>query len=105
VFSSAASDACSTVNVELQRLMLLLFLAPLKAGAACCCCCRSSSALSLLKALLARDPKQRLGSGANGADAVKKHAFFKKINWAKLEARQVESKFKPGVKCNLVSQQ
>eukprot|EP00775_Hariotina_reticulata_P010697 gene10697-10854_t len=43
----------------------------------------------------------RLGGGANGAEAVKKHAFFKNISWAKLEARQLESKFKPGVKCSL----
>eukprot|EP00878_Enallax_costatus_P016535 GHUV01017348.1.p1 GENE.GHUV01017348.1~~GHUV01017348.1.p1 ORF type:complete len:478 (+),score=209.34 GHUV01017348.1:238-1671(+) len=59
----------------------------------------SSNALNLLKGLLQRDPAQRLG--AAGADAVKKHPFFKSINWQKLEARQVESKFKPGVKCSM----
>jgi p70 ribosomal S6 kinase len=63
----------------------------------------SPAALSLLKALLTRDPALRLGSAASGgAAAIKGHAFFKPINWAKLEAREVESKFKPGVKCSLV---
>lgn len=37
----------------------------------------SSEALNLLKGLLARDPAKRLGSGLGGADAIKKHPFFK----------------------------
>jgi hypothetical protein len=56
--------------------------------------------LSLLKALLTKEPSQRLG--AAGAGPIKKHPFFKGLDWAKLEARQLTSKFKPGVKCNLV---
>lgn len=63
---------------------------------------RSSNALSLLKALLIRDPSQRLGSGEGGAAAIKRHAFFRGIDWKKLEARELTSKFKPGVKCNMV---
>lgn len=65
--------------------------------------CSSSNALSLLKGLLTREPAQRLGSGPGGAEAVKKHPFFKCISWTKLEARELESKFKPAVKCSLVS--
>ncbi len=49
----------------------------------------SNDALSLLKGLLARDPLKRLGSGTEGSEEVRKHAFFKSINWAKLERREV----------------
>lgn len=34
---------------------------------------------------------------------MKAHPFFRGVNWKKLEARELESKFKPGVKCSLVS--
>ena len=63
---------------------------------------RSSNALSLLKALLIRDPALRLGSGADGAASIKRHPFFKGMDWKKLEAREVASKFKPVVKCSMV---
>lgn len=65
--------------------------------------CSSSNALSLLKGLLTRDPAQRLGGGPDGAAAIKRHPFFRGLSWSALEARQLESKFKPGVKCSLVS--
>lgn len=58
----------------------------------------SSESQSLLKSLLTRDPNKRLGCGPAGSDNIKKHAFFRTINWAKLEKREVESKFKPMVK-------
>ncbi|WIA23180.1 hypothetical protein OEZ85_001507 [Tetradesmus obliquus] len=61
----------------------------------------SSNALSLLKGLLTRDPAQRLGGGPDGAAAIKRHPFFRGLSWSALEARQLESKFKPGVKCSL----
>jgi hypothetical protein len=32
---------------------------------------------------------------------IKKHPFFKCINWAKLERREIESQYKPAVKCSL----
>ncbi|GMH16821.1 hypothetical protein Nepgr_018662 [Nepenthes gracilis] len=55
----------------------------------------TSEAHSLLKGLLQKDPSKRLGSG--GADAVKYHRWFRSINWKKLEAREVQPKFKPTV--------
>lgn len=61
----------------------------------------SVDAQSLLKGLLTRDPAKRLGAGPHGSEAVKRHPWFKSINWAKLEARQIESKFKPTVTCNM----
>ncbi len=61
----------------------------------------STDAQTLLKGLLTRDPAKRLGAGPHGSEAVKRHPWFKSISWAKLEARQIESKFKPTVTCNM----
>ena len=49
----------------------------------------SEDARSLLIALLNRNPHKRLGAGQNGADDIKKHIFFKKIDWEKAERRQL----------------
>jgi len=47
--------------------------------------------------LLQKDPATRLGHGPNGDDQIKSHKWFRSINWKKLEAREVEPKFKPDV--------
>ncbi|CAA6655757.1 unnamed protein product [Spirodela intermedia] len=57
----------------------------------------SSEAHSLLKGLLQKDPTKRLGSGPEGGDQVKKHKWFRQIVWKKLEARELNPKFKPDV--------
>ncbi|KAK7265741.1 hypothetical protein RJT34_33364 [Clitoria ternatea] len=57
----------------------------------------TSEAHSLLKGLLQKDPSTRLGSGPNGNDQIKRHKWFRAINWTKLEARELEPKFKPDV--------
>ncbi|KAK9116976.1 hypothetical protein Sjap_015923 [Stephania japonica] len=57
----------------------------------------TSEAHSLLKGLLQKEPDRRLGSGHNGSDEIKKHKWFKSINWKKLEARELQPKFKPDV--------
>jgi serine/threonine protein kinase len=58
----------------------------------------SAEAQSLLEGLLTRDPEKRLGSGSEGSNEVKRHAFFKDIDWAKLEKKELEAPFKPKVK-------
>lgn len=58
----------------------------------------SAEAQSLLEGLLTRDPEKRLGSGSEGTNEVKRHAFFKDIDWAKLEKKELEAPFKPKVK-------
>lgn len=58
----------------------------------------SSNAQSLLKALLNKDAKKRLGYGPHGSTQVMQHPFFKLINWRQLEARQVPSPFKPSLR-------
>ncbi|KAG6635318.1 hypothetical protein I3843_11G033800 [Carya illinoinensis] len=57
----------------------------------------TSEAHSLLKGLLQKEPLRRLGSGSNGGDEIKSHKWFRSINWKKLEARELQPKFKPDV--------
>ncbi|GER47416.1 CsPK5 family protein [Striga asiatica] len=57
----------------------------------------TGEAHSLLKGLLQKDPSKRLGSGTKGADEIKSHKWFRTVNWKKLEARELQTKFKPDV--------
>lgn len=57
----------------------------------------SSEAHSLLKGLLQKEPSRRLGRGPSGGDDIKRHKWFQSINWKKLEARELQPKFKPDV--------
>ncbi|XP_043718229.1 serine/threonine-protein kinase AtPK2/AtPK19-like [Telopea speciosissima] len=57
----------------------------------------SSEAHSLLKGLLQKDASKRLGSGPGGNEEIKRHKWFKQINWKKLEARQIQPSFCPEV--------
>lgn len=47
--------------------------------------------------MLQKDPSTRLGNGPNGDGHIKSHKWFRSINWKKLEARELEPKFKPDV--------
>ncbi|TYI24178.1 hypothetical protein ES332_A06G215500v1 [Gossypium tomentosum] len=53
----------------------------------------SSEAHSILKGLLQKDASKRLGSGQGGSEEIKRHKWFKSINWKKLEARQIRPSF------------
>ena len=55
----------------------------------------SPKAQSILTGLLTRDPTQRLG--VNGADEIKKHAFFEKVDWKRLIQKKIQPPFKPSV--------
>jgi len=57
----------------------------------------SAEAHSIIKGLLNRDDKKRLGSGKTGAKEIKAHPFFKGINWKKLERMEMEPPFRPNV--------
>ncbi|XP_010543158.1 PREDICTED: serine/threonine-protein kinase AtPK2/AtPK19-like [Tarenaya hassleriana] len=57
----------------------------------------STEAHSLLKGLLQKEPGKRLGSGSTGAEEIKRHKWFKLINWRKLEAREIQPSFRPEV--------
>jgi len=58
----------------------------------------SPDAQSLLEGLLTRDVDRRLGSGPDGSNNVKKHPFFKDIDFDKLERRELDAPFRPRVK-------
>ncbi|KAJ8368920.1 hypothetical protein SKAU_G00089480 [Synaphobranchus kaupii] len=57
----------------------------------------SSEAQSLLRALFKRNPANRLASGADGAEEIKRHSFFSTIDWNKLFRREIKPPFKPAV--------
>ncbi|KAF7201657.1 ribosomal protein S6 kinase alpha-1 isoform X2 [Nothobranchius furzeri] len=57
----------------------------------------SVEAQSLLRALFKRNPVNRLGSGADGAEEIKRHGFFSTIDWNKLFRREVKPPFRPAV--------
>lgn len=69
-------------NILKQKLVLPYFLGP--------------DAKDLLTRLLRKDPKKRIG-GANPKDlkTLKAHRFFHKIDWKKLEKREVEPPIRP----------
>lgn len=64
-------------NILKQKLQLPYFLGP--------------DAKDLLTRLLRKEPQKRLGgTTAQGIKALKGHRFFRKIDWKKLEKREVE---------------
>lgn len=54
-------------------------------------------AMHLIKGLLDRQQERRLGGGPGGTDTVKGHAFFKAVDWGKIEVRGVSPPFRPAV--------
>ena len=58
----------------------------------------STEASNLLKGLLTKEASKRLGFGPTGSADVMKHAFYKGVDWKKLEARDVLSPFKPTIR-------
>jgi len=63
----------------------------------------SPNAKAILKTLLDRNPKTRLGT-AKGAAEVKKHPFFESINWDKLSKKEVTPPFIPSTTGKLDTQ-
>eukprot|EP00027_Filamoeba_sp_ATCC50430_P007484 CAMPEP_0168558218 /NCGR_PEP_ID=MMETSP0413-20121227/9848_1 /TAXON_ID=136452 /ORGANISM="Filamoeba nolandi, Strain NC-AS-23-1" /LENGTH=468 /DNA_ID=CAMNT_0008589315 /DNA_START=80 /DNA_END=1484 /DNA_ORIENTATION=+ len=55
----------------------------------------TADAHSIIKGLLNRDVNKRLGR--NGAKEIKSHAFFKGMNWKKLQNLELEPPFRPEV--------
>ncbi|KAF8271939.1 Pkinase-domain-containing protein [Lactarius quietus] len=56
----------------------------------------SPNARTILTGLLTRDPAQRLG--VNGAEEIKRHPFFEKIDWRRLAQKKIQPPFKPSVR-------
>lgn len=69
-------------NIVRQKLALPFFLSP--------------DAKDLLTRLLRKDPAKRLGSHMpKDLAAIKKHRFFRKIDWKRLAARELEPPIQP----------
>lgn len=68
-------------NIVRQKLVMPYYLSP--------------DAKDLLTRLLRKDPKKRLGSMPKDLWTLKKHRFFRKIDWKKLEAREMEPPIQP----------
>ncbi|KAI5862587.1 kinase-like protein [Durotheca rogersii] len=69
-------------NIVKQKLVLPYFLGP--------------DAKDLLTRLLRKDPAKRLGSSMpRDLQIIKKHRFFRKIDWKKLAAREMEPPIQP----------
>lgn len=68
---------------------------------------RSLSARSqnLLRGLLTKDPRRRLGSGPNDAEDIKQHAFFIEMDWDKLTAGDIQPPWDPQIHGSLDTSQ
>mmetsp|Transcript_15058 Transcript_15058/g.29014 ORF Transcript_15058/g.29014 Transcript_15058/m.29014 type:complete len:788 (-) Transcript_15058:272-2635(-) len=58
----------------------------------------SKEAKDLIKKLLNRDCRQRLGMGKNGSKAIIKHPWFSSMDWMKLEKQQLPAPFVPDIR-------
>ena len=56
------------------------------------------NAKDLIKKLLVIDPNERLGSGPDGSENIKKHPFFNKTNWNDAYQRKIKPPFIPKLK-------
>lgn len=54
-------------------------------------------AKSLCISLLQRDPTNRIGSGPEDAEEIKRHLFFKDIDWQRLLKKGIKPPYKPHV--------
>eukprot|EP00123_Amoebidium_parasiticum_P013441 comp21956_c0_seq2/m.31654 comp21956_c0_seq2/g.31654 ORF comp21956_c0_seq2/g.31654 comp21956_c0_seq2/m.31654 type:complete len:287 (-) comp21956_c0_seq2:890-1750(-) len=57
----------------------------------------SPPAKSIMQGFLMRAVKERLGCRSDGVNEIKRHPFFKTINWEKLELREIHPPDKPYV--------
>ncbi|CAO3614558.1 unnamed protein product [Mucor hiemalis] len=57
----------------------------------------SSDSISICQQLLQREPTHRLGSGPDDAIPIKRHPFFRGVNWEDMLAKRVPPPFYPSI--------
>ncbi|XP_077579775.1 serine/threonine-protein kinase N2-like isoform X1 [Stigmatopora nigra] len=57
----------------------------------------STEAISIMRRLLRRSPERRLGAGERDAEEVKKHLFFRNLDWNGLLSKKVKPPFLPTI--------
>jgi len=55
-------------------------------------------AVSILQKLLTKDPARRLGSGKGDAEEIKRHPFFKDVNWDDVINKRIPPPYFPQIK-------
>uniref|UniRef100_A0A8C2BL43 protein kinase C n=1 Tax=Cyprinus carpio TaxID=7962 RepID=A0A8C2BL43_CYPCA len=58
----------------------------------------STEAISIMRRLLRRNPERRLGAGERDAEEVKRHPFFRNMDWTALLAKKIRPPFLPTIK-------